>query len=101
MRKHFIINSIEEFNNELALENKEFRVDFHENTYKYFIRLDQDYFLKRWRVSNNKICLKELHDEKSELNQVIKENTYDEKLNMIPIVISKYCGYPLYEITVW
>ena len=26
--KHFIVNSIEEFDNELALENKEFRVDF-------------------------------------------------------------------------
>ena len=49
---------------------------------------------------NNKISLKELYDEKCELNQVIKENTYDEKLKMIAIVISKYCGYPVYEITV-
>lgn len=37
-----------------------------------------------------KICLNELHNEKCELNQVIKENTYDEKLKMIPIVLSKY-----------
>ena len=101
MHKHFIINSIEEFNNKLALENKEFRADFDEYTYKYFIRLDQDYFKKRGSISdNNKICLYELYNEKRELNQVIKENTNDEKLKMIPIVISKYCGDPVYEITV-
>ena len=28
LRKHFIINAIEEFNNNLALRNKNFRVDF-------------------------------------------------------------------------
>ena len=44
LRKHFIINAIEEFNNKLTLQNKTFRVDFHEHTYKYFIRLDRDYF---------------------------------------------------------
>ena len=37
---------------------------------------------------------------KSELNQLIKENTDDEKLKMIPFVIHKYFEYPLYEITV-
>ena len=40
-----------------------------------------------------------LYKEKCELNQVIKDNTDDEKLKMIPIVIHKYFGYPLYEIT--
>ena len=47
LRKHFIINAIEEFNNELTLENKIFSVDFDEYTYKYLIRLDQDYFKKQ------------------------------------------------------
>ena len=100
MDKHFIINSIEEFNNKLALENEEFWVNFDENTYKYFIRLDQDYFKRGCISENNKIRLNELFNEKSELNQVMKENTFDEKLKMIPIVTSKYCGYPVYEITV-
>ena len=96
-----MINSIEKFNNKLALENKEFRVEFDENTYKYFIRLDQDYFKKQGCISdNNKICLNGLYNEKCELNQVIKENANDKKLKMIPIVISKYYGYPVYEITV-
>ena len=40
-----------------------------------------------------------LYKEKCELNQVIKDNTDDEKLKMIPIVIHKYFGYLLYEIT--
>ena len=101
MHKHFVINSIEKFNNKLALETKEFRVDFDENTYKYFIRLDQDYFRKWGCISdNNKICLNGLYNEKCELNQVIKENTNDEKSKMIPIVVSKYYGYPVYEIPV-
>ena len=39
LRKHFIINAIEDFNNKLTLENKRFRVDFDKYTYKYFIRL--------------------------------------------------------------
>ena len=38
--KHFIINAIEEFRNKLELGNKQFRVDFDEDTYKYFIRSD-------------------------------------------------------------
>ena len=49
---------------------------------------------------DEKICLNELYNEKCELNQVIKENTNDNKLKMIPIVIHKYFSYPLYEITV-
>ena len=49
---------------------------------------------------DEKICLNELYNEKWELNQVIKENTNDNKLKMIPIVIHKYFSYPLYEITV-
>ena len=64
------------------------------------MRLDQDYFKRGCISENNKICLNELYNEKSELNQVMKENTFDEKLKMIPIVISKYCGYAVYEITV-
>ena len=34
------------------------------------------------------------------LTQIIKENTNDKKLEMIPIVIAKYFNYPVYEITV-
>ena len=61
--KHFIINTIEDFNNKLSQENKEFRVDFDEDAYKYFIRLDRDYFKKRGCISdNNKVCLRELYD---------------------------------------
>ena len=41
-----------------------------------------------------------LYKEKCELNQVIKENTNENELRMISIVIHKYFGYPLYEITV-
>ena len=37
---------------------------------------------------------------KCKLNKIIKENTNDEKLKMIPILIHKFFGYPLYEITV-
>ena len=50
--------------------------------YKHLIRFDQDYCKKRGCISdNNNICLNELYNEKKcELNQVMKENTYDEKL---------------------
>ena len=41
-----------------------------------------------------------LYKEKCELNQVIKENTNENELRMISIVIHKYFGYPLYEIAV-
>ena len=37
---------------------------------------------------------------KSELNQLIKKNTHDEILRMVPFVKHKYSEYPLYEITV-
>ena len=101
LRKHFIINAIEEFNNILALENKNFRLDFDEDTKKYFVRMDRDYFKKQGCISDDeKIRLNNLYKEKCELNQVIRENTDDEKSKMIPIVICKYFGYSLYEITV-
>ena len=74
---------------------------FDKDTYKYFIRLDRDYFKKQGCFSNDeKICLKELYNEKCELNQVIKENANDKKLKMISIVIHKYFNYAVYEITV-
>ena len=52
LRKHFIINAIEDVN-KLTLENKKFRVDFDEDTYEYFIRLDQDYFKIQGCISNH------------------------------------------------
>ena len=92
---------IEEFNNKLALENKNFRLDFDEDTHDYFIKIDHDYFKKQGCISDDeKINLLKLYKEKCELNQVIKENTKDNELKMIPIVIHKYFGYGLYEITV-
>ena len=42
LRKHFIINAIEEFNNKSTLENKNFRADFDEDTKEYFIKIDHD-----------------------------------------------------------
>ena len=53
LQKHFIINAIEEFNNNLKLENKNFTVDSDEYTYKYFIKLDHDYFKKQGCISDN------------------------------------------------
>ena len=47
--KHFIINAIGEFNNKLALENKNCRVDFDEDTKEYFIKIDYD-CLKKTRM---------------------------------------------------
>ena len=44
--KHFIINAIGEFNNKFALENKNFGVDFDEDTKEYFIKIDYDYLEK-------------------------------------------------------
>ena len=52
LEKHFIIKAIEEFNNILTAENKEFRVDFNKDTRKYFIRLDHDYFKKQGCISD-------------------------------------------------
>ena len=76
MRKHFIINATEEFNNISVLENKNFTVDFDEHTKKYFIKIDHDYFKKQGCISDDeKICLNNLYKEKCELNQIIKDNT--------------------------
>ena len=101
LRKHFLINAIEEFNNNLALENKNFRFEFDEDTCKYFIKVHDDYFKKQGYISNEKkINPLKLYKEKCELNEVIKENTKDNELKMIPFVIHKYFGYPLYEISV-
>ena len=76
MHKHFIINAIKEFNNTLALDYKNFTVDFDEHTKKYFIKIDHDYFKKQgWISDDEKIHLNNLYKEKCELNQIIKDNT--------------------------
>ena len=101
LHKHFIINAIEEFNNILTLESKDYRLDFDEDTKKYFIKIDHDYFKKQGCISDDeKNRLINLYKNKCELNQLIKENTNENELKMIPIVTHKYSGYPLYEITV-
>ena len=40
LRKHFMMNVVEEFKNKLTLKNQKVRADFDEDTYKYFNRLD-------------------------------------------------------------
>ena len=80
---------------------KNFRLDFDEDTHDYFIRIDFNFFKKQGYISDdNKINPLALYKAKCELNKIIKENTNDEKLKMIPILIHKFFGYPLYEITV-
>ena len=101
LRKDIIINAIEEFNNILVLENNQFRIDFDEDTKEYFIKIDHDYLKKHGCIfDDEKICLNNLYKEKCELNQEIKDHTNENELKMIPIVIHKYFGYPLYEISV-
>ena len=101
LRKVIIINAIEEFNNILVLENNQFRIDFDEDTKEYFIKIDHDYLKKHGCIfDDEKICLNNLYKEKCELNQEIKDHTNENELKMIPIVIHKYFGYLLYEISV-
>ena len=101
LRKHFIINAIEEFNNKLTLENKEFRVNFDEDTHEYFLEIDFNFFRKYGCISNDEqINSFKMYQVKPELNKSIKENSDYEKLRMISFVKDKYFGYPLYEITV-
>ena len=101
LRKHFIINAIEEFINILALENKNLKVGFEDYTKKYFIKIDHDYFKKQGCISDDeKIHLNNLYKEKCKLNQIIKDNTNENELRMIPFVIHKYFGYPLHEIAI-
>ena len=69
------------------------------DTRDYFIRIDHDCFKKQGCISDDeKIRLNNLYKEKCELNQVIRENTDDEKSKMIPIVICKYFGYSLLQL---
>ena len=101
IHKHFIINAIEEFNNKLTLENKEFRVNFDEDTHEYFLEIDFNFFRKYGCISNDEqINSFKMYQVKPELNKSIKENSDYEKLRMISSVKDKYFGYPLYEITV-
>ena len=53
LRKHFIINAIEELNNKLVLKNKQHRVDFGEDTHEYFLEIDFDFSKKQGCVSDN------------------------------------------------
>ena len=39
-----------------------------------------------------------MYKEKCKLNQITKDNTNENELWMIPVVIRKYFGYPLHEI---
>ena len=99
--KHFIINAIKDFNNKLTLEDKKFWVDFDECTYKYFIRLDRDYFEKQGCISHDeKIRLNQLYNDKFELNQIIKENTNDKKLKNDSNSHTQILQLSVYEITV-
>ena len=54
LRKHFIINAIEEFSNKLVLKNKQLRVDFDEDTHEYFLQIDFDFLKKQRCISDDK-----------------------------------------------
>ena len=53
LQKHFINNAIEEFNNKLALESKNFRVDFDDDVLNHFLKMDCDYFKKQGCISDD------------------------------------------------
>ena len=51
IKQHF--NATEEFNNKLALEGKNFRVDFDDDILNHSLKMDRDYFKKQGCVSDD------------------------------------------------
>ena len=46
IHRHLLIKTFEEINKELKTDNRQFRIDFDDNAYKYFNDLNYKYFKK-------------------------------------------------------
>ena len=47
IHRNLLIKTFEEINKELKRDNRQFRIDFNNNTYNYFDKLSYNYFLKK------------------------------------------------------
>ena len=47
IHRNLLIKTFEEINKELKKDNRQFRIDFNNNTYSYFDKLSYNYFLKK------------------------------------------------------
>ena len=78
--RYFLIKAIEEINKALKKDNKKFRIDFNEDSYKYFNKKDHKYFKNQGCVTDNDVILvAEIINEMNNLELVIKENNNDKK----------------------
>ena len=97
LHRYFLIKRFEEINQELKKDNRQFRIDFDDNTYKYFDEQNYNYFKKEGCIiDNDGLLYFKMCEEVYALDLIIRENTNDKELKFLPKKIK--CKLPIYEI---
>ena len=81
IHRHFLIKTFEEINQESKKDNRQIRIHFDDNAYKYFNYQNYNYFKKEGCIADNDALLySKLREEIYPLDLAIKKNTNDKEL---------------------
>ena len=97
IHRHLLIKTFEEINKELKTDNRQFRIDFDDNAYKYFNDLNYKYFkTERCIADDSDLSYFKMREDMYTLDGAIKNNTDDKELKFMPKRIKS--KLPIYRI---
>ena len=84
IHRHFLIKTFEEINQESKKDNRQFRIHFDDNAYKYFNDQNYNYFKKEGCIADNDALFYfKLREELYPLDLAIKKSTNDKELKQM------------------
>ena len=85
IHRHLLIKTFEEINKELKQDNRQFRIAFDNDAYKYFGELKYNYFNKeRCIAADGRLFWFKMCEEIYALDHAIKKYTNDKELKFMP-----------------
>ena len=100
LHEYCIINTIEEFNKLLSIENITFSSEIDADTDKYILTVDNDFFNKHINISNDKIIPIKIEKIITEADELSIDDTEDTQVKILSFEKNNYCGYILHEIKI-
>ena len=98
LHEYCIINTIEELNKLLSIENLIFTTEIDADTDKYILTVDNDFFNEHINISDDKIIPIKIEKIITEADELSIDDTEDKQVRILSFEKNNYCGCILYEI---
>ena len=101
LHEYCIINTIEEFNRLLSIENSVFSSEIDESVGKHMLAIGNDCFITHIDISDDKIIpikIEKVYKESNEDTEPPSIYDNDSHIKIHAIERNNYCGYVMYEV---